>query len=74
MINIIKVAVGLPETHDNMNISMRDGAAPRFSGRTSSSIEGSPAKSITDSIRCDASIKRTGKVNGNVKYVEMRKS
>jgi hypothetical protein len=39
---------------------MSVGAAPRFSGIETSSTEGSPVKSITDSIRCDASIKRTG--------------
>lgn len=48
----------LPLTHDSIKSSMSVGAAPRLVGR-SSSYELSPEKSITDSIRCDASIKRT---------------
>jgi hypothetical protein len=50
-----------PLTHDKIVHSIRVGAAPRFVGSSSSVgvVVVSPEKSITDSIRCDASMRRT---------------
>jgi hypothetical protein len=47
----------LPLTQDKIKHSMMVGNAPRLLGSSSSLL--SPEKSITDSIRCEASIRRT---------------